>query len=106
MLVAVVQRWGGWIATELSATKANVLDSSCMLSDSAGGNSLITHSTTAEGIDEPGKRVHFRFTKQNHSRKQLSIIQYVSWRENINQVLNSRPCKAIHSWKGMDKRFM
>ena len=28
-----------------------------MLAASSGGNSLITHSTTAEGIDEPVKEV-------------------------------------------------
>ena len=57
MLVAVAQRWGWWIAIELSATKAIVLDSSGMLAASSGGNSLITHSTNAEGIDEPVEEV-------------------------------------------------
>lgn len=59
-LVAAVQRWGWWIATELLATKANVLDSSSTSWASTGGNSLITHSITADGIDEPGKNVNFR----------------------------------------------
>lgn len=57
MLVAVVQRWGLWTVIGLSPTNANVLDSSCMLEASAGGNSLVTHRTNAEGIDEPGYTV-------------------------------------------------
>lgn len=60
LLVTVVQCWGWWTSTELLATKAIILDSSSDPVSSAGGNSLITHSTTAEGIDEPGNNVRFR----------------------------------------------
>lgn len=77
MLVAVVQCWGWWIATELLATKASVFDSSSTSEASAGGDSLITHNTTAEGIDEPGKSVSFRIKGGNHFRKQSPVVYNV-----------------------------
>lgn len=77
MLVAVVQLWGWWAATELLATKAIVLDSSTTSAASAGGNSLITHSTTAEGIDEPGNSVRFRIKgEETISKSNQSIIEW------------------------------
>lgn len=40
---------------EPSLTKVNVVGSSRMLAVIEGGNSLMIHSTNADGIDEPDK---------------------------------------------------
>lgn len=44
------------------------LGSSCILTTDAGGNSLITHNTNAEGIDEPGKKKKYAHTTSDPSK--------------------------------------
>lgn len=56
MLVAAVQL-GGCTVTESSLMNVIVLDSCSRLVTSGGGSSLITHSTKAEGTDEPRKSI-------------------------------------------------
>lgn len=89
MLVAVVQRWGWWIAIELSATKVIVLDSSGTTAASAGGNSLITHSITAEGIDEPGKSITFRY-KGDETTSEIYWQWYTAECVTLFQILSRK----------------